>query len=643
MTAVIDPAIRPQLQVLICTFGKDAMSQLSQRRYPVTDGVRYLISWQLPGFGGSDREVEEIFDALPSTLRRDDIDIYVNPGRGLSHNRNHALALATGETVLIGDDDVDYTREGFEAVIRAFRKNDADIITFRYRSASAPKHYPAGSFDLRHPAKGYYVSSIEIAFRLDAVRGKEWFSPSFGVGSGMFTAGEESLFVERLLRQGFRGIHIPETICSHDDETTTSRTSPRDTGKAKGALCVVTHPVSWPLRMIVNTLRDTRGKGWSAVSGYASGFISGACTVITEPSVIRGEAPWTADVRRIAPAAGDKETGDRCRFSIVIPVYNAIEYLESAVMSALSQTFTDFEIILADDRSTDSSYELIKDLERRYPDRIRSVRLAINSGACYLPRHKGAMMARGEYIVPLDADDYIPEDFLDILDRRLSSTHADLVYGETWMFSGGPDGKDARKVLPDEGIDMETVCPGRDRVVTTLGRWRIGTGGAYRRDLYLQGMRITDGFAGGAYSVEILTRVLLYLSERSALADARYYYRVNPESVTQSLSVRSFEVLEADRRMLPMIRTMFGDGSEEMRMMDVQNYLHVLESIIRLERDGETDPASDREIMKSIRQSYRLIAWRSLRGRTGWKYRLLMRSGPGMTRRVLRLLYQKKL
>jgi glycosyltransferase involved in cell wall biosynthesis len=87
-------------------------------------------------------------------------------------------------------------------------------------------------------------------------------------------------------------------------------------------------------------------------------------------------------------------------FSVVIPSYNRKVFLEKAVMSVLAQTFTDFELIIVDDGSTDGTEELISSI----PDkRIVYIRHD-NRGVAY-SRNRGIEKARADIIAFLDSDD----------------------------------------------------------------------------------------------------------------------------------------------------------------------------------------------------------------------------------------------
>lgn len=94
--------------------------------------------------------------------------------------------------------------------------------------------------------------------------------------------------------------------------------------------------------------------------------------------------------------------------SIIIPVYNAENCIGDTVASIRSQSYTNWEIILVDDGSTDKSLEIIKSLEC---DNIQV--LNGDGGSAALARNKGIKAARGRYIAFLDADDLWDPEKLD--------------------------------------------------------------------------------------------------------------------------------------------------------------------------------------------------------------------------------------
>ena len=89
--------------------------------------------------------------------------------------------------------------------------------------------------------------------------------------------------------------------------------------------------------------------------------------------------------------------------SVIMPVYNGEKFLAEAIESILAQTFTDFELIIVDDGSTDGSVAIIRDCEKR-DIRVRSLRFERNMGAAQA-RNRGLDAARGEFVTGMDCDD----------------------------------------------------------------------------------------------------------------------------------------------------------------------------------------------------------------------------------------------
>ena len=116
------------------------------------------------------------------------------------------------------------------------------------------------------------------------------------------------------------------------------------------------------------------------------------------------------------------------KISVIVPVYNVEKYLTECVESVLAQTFTDFELLLIDDGSKDSS-GVICDEYAAKDNRIRV--LHKENGGLSSARNVGIAMAMGEFVIFLDPDDYWIES--NVLDKLISiaiGTKCDIVRGE---------------------------------------------------------------------------------------------------------------------------------------------------------------------------------------------------------------------
>lgn len=113
-----------------------------------------------------------------------------------------------------------------------------------------------------------------------------------------------------------------------------------------------------------------------------------------------------------------------------MPVFNGEKYVSEAIESALAQNFTNFELIISDNASHDSTAQIAKDFAKR-DSRVRYVRNGENIGACR-NLNRGVELARGEYIKWLNHDDLVCENFLSSCMEALDAEpRAVLAYGRT--------------------------------------------------------------------------------------------------------------------------------------------------------------------------------------------------------------------
>lgn len=112
-------------------------------------------------------------------------------------------------------------------------------------------------------------------------------------------------------------------------------------------------------------------------------------------------------------------------FSIIMPVYNAEKYVEAAVESVLQQSYTDFELLLVDDCSADSSYSVCQELAKK-DGRIKLLRTPQNGGAA-AARNFAFQHIQGKYLTFIDSDDIIEPNLLSVAYFYVKDDQADCV------------------------------------------------------------------------------------------------------------------------------------------------------------------------------------------------------------------------
>lgn len=140
------------------------------------------------------------------------------------------------------------------------------------------------------------------------------------------------------------------------------------------------------------------------------------------------------------------------KISVIVPIYNAENYLKKCIDSIVNQTYSNLEIILIDDGSTDSSSQIIDEFALM-DSRIISVHQP-NKGLVRT-RKTGMKLASGNYVTFVDADDYLSYDAYELIVKKIDSTMPDVIACE--MIEEYPDCRIVRKNLYDEGIYSEDM------------------------------------------------------------------------------------------------------------------------------------------------------------------------------------------
>lgn len=229
-------------------------------------------------------------------------------------------------------------------------------------------------------------------------------------------------------------------------------------------------------------------------------------------------------------------------FSFIVPVYNVEKYLDTCIKSIINQEYKDYEIILVDDGSTDSSPEICDQYERHY--NFSKVIHKINGGLSDA-RNCGIRLAKGKYILFVDSDDYIASDAIENIVQTLKSERGDIDV----MFL------EAKKFYPDnsseslgDGMKIEYVCgKSQKEVLANIAHLPKFPGSActklIKRELIINNDLF---FEKGLISEDIdwTIGLLLNANKFSYCGEDYYYYRQNREgSITNSTNKKSLEGL----------------------------------------------------------------------------------------------------
>lgn len=221
------------IEVLICAYN-DSVSKVLDNLPSPSDGVVFLVSHQI-----SPNHCIDVYSESHACLEeRDDVRVCTTFSTGLSNNRNNALRHASGELVLIADDDVTFQTGWSKNISEAFLSDpDADVITFRVNTPEGQPfkdYYPGGMLHTR--VSLFRVASIEIAARrLALVASGISFDANFGLNA-KFTSCEETVFLSDLKRQGLILRTSDKVIATHPKESSGSNYAGVDACIVRGAV-----------------------------------------------------------------------------------------------------------------------------------------------------------------------------------------------------------------------------------------------------------------------------------------------------------------------------------------------------------------------------------------------------------------------
>jgi len=214
------------------------------------------------------------------------------------------------------------------------------------------------------------------------------------------------------------------------------------------------------------------------------------------------------------------ETQKTTAVSIIVPVYNKEKYLSECVDSILRQNFKDFELILVDDGSKDSSWNIIKEYANK--DK-RVVPVHQENAGVSAARNAGLDRAQGKWICFVDADDYLPKDGIQILVEHGEKSNADIVNANATRVE---DDKQFKIFNFNNEIVKGNIYP---RLVH-FAPWAQ----LFKRSIIEEHhLRYVKGLAYSEDNVFILY-YSLYASSIEFVNDSVYNYRINFDSAIQN-------------------------------------------------------------------------------------------------------------
>ena len=200
--------------------------------------------------------------------------------------------------------------------------------------------------------------------------------------------------------------------------------------------------------------------------------------------------------------------------SILVPIYNVSRYLRECVGSLTRQTFTDLQIVLINDGSSDDSWEILQKLAQQ--DQRLAIYSQPNCGVA-ATRNRLLEKARGEFVLFVDSDDWIERDTVEILMQEQKKEDYDIV-----MYQLSKHKTDDCRYTKEEAIKKfleHTTFRGSlcDKLI--------------KRDLF-EGLRIDETVSYGEDAL-LVWQVLQRIDKMLFIGQSFYHYRVNKNSLSR--------------------------------------------------------------------------------------------------------------
>lgn len=223
--------------------------------------------------------------------------------------------------------------------------------------------------------------------------------------------------------------------------------------------------------------------------------------------------------------------------SVVVPVYNVENYIHECVDSILKQDYQNIEIILVNDRSSDSSGIICDEYARKY-EYIYTIHNDINLGLG-LTRNVGIEHAKGLYITFIDSDDFVSENHISTLYNSLKKAEADVCYGGFTSFNG-VSYTEHTNVLKGKIVKQPRIL--EEIVPSMCGRTRLNEAvqmsscmAIYSKSV-IENNKIRFLSEREFISEDLLFNIDFLKSIKTAVFsdDVGYFYRYNPQSLSHS-------------------------------------------------------------------------------------------------------------
>lgn len=219
------------------------------------------------------------------------------------------------------------------------------------------------------------------------------------------------------------------------------------------------------------------------------------------------------------------------KLSVVVPIYNVEDYLESCLLSLINQESKyPIEYILINDKSTDKSHHIIQETLNNNPNWAKDVKYVINpeNKGLVLTRRVGVDLASGEYIIQCDSDDWVDRGLYEAMIEMADQTNADIV-GCNLVDEYKGYSKLRTQKFPEKQVQICNMLNGDPHYAGSL------CNRMFRTQFYKENAQIIPSDISMHEDLIITLKLHLEAKCVKKVEGYAYHYRHRPKSITTKL------------------------------------------------------------------------------------------------------------